>query len=288
MVAVGKSFGTRITIVCGFAFVVNCNHRSKSATPQALIEASAVGSVVDVDMCLNGGVSPNVFFRSRSPLIAAAANSRIEAIHRLCDRGADVNLASASGSTPLSVAVSRSSSAELVEFLLKRGANPNPRNGSRDPLSSAVFADNLVFVALLLKYHADPNFIDAHGETPLTFARSAKAVTLLVGAGAKVNSVDNEGRTPLFAMAGSGSSAAISALIHLGGDPCAVSRDGCQALSWAIEFFDPDRQQNYIDSIALLKCKHANLNVKNSHGKSIIDLANKLRNAKVSAALGLK
>jgi len=92
-----------------------------------------------------------------------------EATKLLIDYGADVNLLSIDGATPLSIAaLNVKSPLELCKVLLDAGANPNlykkherdffkyPSNELLPPLFSAVKRNNFKLVALLLKYNADP------------------------------------------------------------------------------------------------------------------------------------
>ena len=74
----------------------------------------------------------------------------------------DVNAYNFYGQTPLHRAVLNNND-EMVESLLKRGADPNKRNSAqalfpeRTPLYEAVLENDHSIVRLLLKYGADPN-----------------------------------------------------------------------------------------------------------------------------------
>lgn len=84
----------------------------------------------------------------------------------LIQAGADVNVAETGGYTALYVATTESSD-EVVEALLKKGADPNVLVGGDRPLHMA--ADNALTdkVELLLRYGADPTLRNAGGQTPL-------------------------------------------------------------------------------------------------------------------------
>ena len=278
------------TVGIGFA-LVGCKHTSAGLRPKDLIEACQRGDLVVVDRCLDSGLSPNAPFTSAdgttiTPLYVAAAKNQFAVVRRLCELGADVNFATKSGSTALSVAINRSASPELIEYLLQHHANGS-QNGAL-PLDAAVYIDNASVIALLLKYGANPNRGDRrHNEPPLILARSAKAVHLLIAAGANPNASDRDGYSPMFAMAASGYAAAIRELIHMGGNPCQADKRGLTAMTWAIEYFDPNWEHDYLDSIALLRCPNANLRLKDARGKSAFDYAMKLKNPKINALLGI-
>lgn len=84
-----------------------------------------------------------------TPLIEAAIKDRLAAAKLLLDAGADANAVNSEGQTPLHLVVS----AEMVELLVSRGANPNAK-AKRDfkPLDAVVARDDqnpTVFEALL-------------------------------------------------------------------------------------------------------------------------------------------
>jgi ankyrin repeat protein len=86
----------------------------------------------------------------------------------LIQAGADVNIAeSPDGDTALWIATTESA-LEVMEALLKKGANPNlqPRNGYT-PLHIAAMNGLVDEVKLLLRYGAKPMIRDAGGRTPL-------------------------------------------------------------------------------------------------------------------------
>lgn len=116
----------------------------------------------------------------------------------LIANGADVKLANNRGQTVLHGAVNRDNrrgDRELVELLLKNGANPNARAGSTagswagwTPLHVACRNGSRPMVELLLAHGADVNAKTDKGETPLAIAQAnnrTAAVQLLKKHGAK-------------------------------------------------------------------------------------------------------
>lgn len=75
-----------------------------------------------------------------------------------------------------------------TEALLCAGADPNSKGDKLlTPLETAIYLENDATLQLLLKYEADPNHINAYGESPLLFAlthRNIKALAPLLQAGA--------------------------------------------------------------------------------------------------------
>jgi ankyrin repeat protein len=113
-----------------------------------------------------------------APLIQAARTGSLDAIERLLDAGADVNLPGPTGddwdATPLQHAIlARQPGA--VQLLLERGADPNRSAGPKSvaPLLLAAGDTDPTFVRLLLAHGADPDVEDEHGDTPLSRAVAA-------------------------------------------------------------------------------------------------------------------
>ncbi len=116
------------------------------------------------------------------------------------------------GKTPLCFAV-LNGLAEMVELLLKNGANPNVRyrdnrNGEEHtPLTAALSLDRLPYreriVAMLLEFKANPNLKDGRGNSALhislfsVFGGSTNLPDLLLKHGADVDARDAQGDTPL-------------------------------------------------------------------------------------------
>ena len=113
-----------------------------------------------------------------SPLIQAARAGSLEAIKRLLDSGADVNLPGPTGddwdATPLQHAILARQPGS-VRLLLDRGADPNrgAGQGSLSPLLLAAGDTDPTIVKLLLAHGADPTVESENGVSPLSRAVSA-------------------------------------------------------------------------------------------------------------------
>ena len=87
----------------------------------------------------------------------------------LIDRGADVNVTSEDGFTPLYLSL-QGPSTEITRLLVERGANPNLACSGRTPLVQAAGWSEPEDVRLLLDAGADIDWQDAEGDTALMYA----------------------------------------------------------------------------------------------------------------------
>lgn len=98
-----------------------------------------------------------------TPLFIAARDGQSETAKLLVFRGADLNLQTDRGATALLMAVTQAYPSEtdrtsLLEYMLKRGANPNLADGHGfSPLYYAATLKNEAAVKLLLEYGAVPD-----------------------------------------------------------------------------------------------------------------------------------
>ena len=146
---------------------------------------AVVAALLDAGADINA-VSPA---EHSTPLLVAAVNGRFSLATYLLERGADPNIASAAGATPLygvinvqwaphafypqpSAAQEAVTYLELIDLLLKKGANPNVR------LSKKLWYTG---------YNFDQSGVDAAGSTAFWRAAQASdlaAMKLLIAAGA--------------------------------------------------------------------------------------------------------
>lgn len=117
----------------------------------------------------------------------------------LLRRGTPPGVRASDGTTPL-MAASLHGSAEMVELLLKHGADPRAAN-DRDVTALLWGATDAQKVRLLLAAGADPNAASKLGNTPLMVAAGAAsgsaAAKQLVAHGADITLRNRGGRTPL-------------------------------------------------------------------------------------------
>ena len=158
--------------------------------------------------------------------------------------GADLNVVSDSGYTPLMWSLANGSSEDAAELLLKAGANPDPDAESRiaiststTPLILASTNGMTAIVKALLKRNVAVDKTDGDGWTALKRASNEgheEVVALLLKASASPNIADREGWTPLINAAGKGHLEICKALIKAGADVNATGARGRTPLLQAI------------------------------------------------------
>ncbi len=146
---------------------------------------------------------------------------------------------------------------ELIQLMLKRGADPNANDGIL-PLRQAVRTGNAPLVQLLLKHGADPNHPDGNTDSILQEALSAnqyigfphwtskierfaqvsaqrmETIRLILKAGANPNDRDrSNGTTVLMVAAGHGNEELVELLLQQGANAKVANAYGENALHYA-------------------------------------------------------
>ena len=141
---------------------------------------------------------------ARFPLIWAAAHGRLDTLTRLLDRGAEVNVRTASGGTALHWAA-RQGQRDAARLLIDRGGDVHARcKLGGTPLHWATSAGRTAVAQLLIDRNAGISPPDEEGETPLHWAArqgQAETIHLLLQHGADVQARSKAGWTPLHAAA---------------------------------------------------------------------------------------
>jgi ankyrin repeat protein len=142
----------------------------------------------------------------QSLLWCAAVQDSTELVEMLLARGANPDLGTSNGSTPLQfAAISQKASApQIADLLVTHGARieaPYPFTAQR-PLQMAAYSGNLDIVRLLIAQGASVDARDTNGFTPLLstvvdprYPKSLDVVKLLVAHGADVNARSHNGWT---------------------------------------------------------------------------------------------
>ena len=155
----------------------------------------------------------------------------------LLENGADVNISNNSGETPLYMAVSRGLHDVVSKMLEKYNGNPNTTSQGETSLVTACEQCNVELVDVLLKNGADPNQTSVRPSKcrlPLFVAveqgNSDKIITLLIKAGANVdgchqllldggadvNVMSKDGETPFSVACSKGLTSAVAQMLEHG------------------------------------------------------------------------
>jgi uncharacterized protein len=222
-----------------------------------------------------------------TPLLMAISNNHPDVARFLIDKGADINASDWYGRTPLWTAVEvrnmdfdngtfenlvdREPLLELIQTLLDKGANPNPRTKEsipirrfmlrttgtlewvdftgQTPFLRAAYAGDLAVMRLLLKHGADPKISTYAGTTPLMVAAGVnwvvdqtydegqknllEAVKLCYELGLSVNDANSMGITAVMGAANRGSDEIIEWLVSKGARLDVKDKEGRSPFNWA-------------------------------------------------------
>lgn len=109
----------------------------------------------------------------RVPLGIAAEKGHTEIVTFLVENGAEVNIADASGNTPLIFIIHKTGNLEITKRLLEKGAALNIQNRTGETaLMYAAWRGHSDIVKLLIDNRADVTLKNRQGDTALTLAKS--------------------------------------------------------------------------------------------------------------------
>lgn len=234
-------------IKCG----ANVNQRRDDSLT-ALIIACFVGHEDIVKALLKGGAEINAGHSigssqgasgNQTCLTVAAQRGNLSMCKLLVKLGADVNVVSDSGYTPLMWSLANGASEEIADFLLRTGVNADPDAEckvsfatSTTPLVLAATNGLIGTVRELIRRKVRLDKTDGDGHSALKQAANsghAEVVNVLIKAGASVDVADHEGWTALMSACGHGYVEIAKALLKAGADVKAVADSGVTALSQA-------------------------------------------------------
>lgn len=210
----------------------------------------AMGTLEEVEFALKNGqqVNSREGFLNTTPLLAAITDENRERATKkvifLIKNGADVNATDDDGLSPLSLAVSKENSEDIIEKLISAGASVEEADSQNlSPLMvAAASADSVPpknqaeYIKILINAGADLTKTGPSGVTPLTLAAinaPPEILKLLIENGFDVNSVTEGGYTPLMIATWSNSLQAVEMLVAKGADPTAKDDLGLDVLAHA-------------------------------------------------------
>jgi len=219
-----------------------------------------------------------------SMLSMAVGRSHFAAVRYLCEKGLSVNSTDKLGGTPIFGALDgRVESRYILEYLLERGADVSVRSADgTTPLMVASHHGNKEAAEMLIARGADVKAKDKFGRTALQSAcrgigyyqgeeptvREAM-ISLLLDKGAEVNTQDRDRGTPLIEAAESispGAPKIVGILLAHGAEPNVQDRLGRTALMYAARFNQPA-------VIKQLAQNGADLNLRDSKGLTALGIA---------------
>lgn len=194
-------------------FICGCKSMSdEEALKSCLDNNDAKGAIKAAKRLIASGADVNIrTTRDFTPLHIAAGTDDIEFAKILISKGADINAKIDNGETPLNFATCCSGhkdSTEMIELLLKHGANINSNSKLQSPLMGACLYSYYNMVKYLVENGADINLTSDSKAPALLYSDDKRIIEFLVSKGADVNAKDLSGDTLLMSIVRNGKSVA--------------------------------------------------------------------------------
>jgi ankyrin repeat protein len=264
----------------------SANARAADGT-SALMRATAVGDIELLRILLDHGADVNARNKAGATALMWASGD-LDKVRALVDRGAVVNTHAESGRTPLMIAVGRPGAAELVKFLIEKGADVRYGHQGYTVLMAAAASGDRAVIRQLLAGGADVKARNRVGYTALhaaALAGNRGVVEDLLASGADVNAADTiQGRTPLLWAANTGRADIVRVLLDHGANlRVRESLGGTTPLICAT-----GSERGDLGLVNLLIEKGADLDAKDSRGDTALDWARRRGNRDLVEALARK
>ena len=246
----GKSIAGIVlfTILFSFSEIINAQEEIDTsdyipsfysgALEYNLLTAASKGYSSEIVRLVEQGADINVAtVEGVTPLILAVVNQKSEAVRTLLSGKPELDKMTLRSETALLIAV-KDSNFEIAEMLIRAGADIDlSDNHSATPLHYASLYGFYDIVDLLLYYDATVDNRTEEGSTPLMISiRSGYAdiADILAQKGATIDIKDNEGFTPFLMAAYYGDTLMMDLLLHYGADIYATNNRKHNALTLAI------------------------------------------------------
>ena len=263
----------------------NANARDSEREDTALMKASFHGHRDIVQLLYERGADINAKAQDGSTALHHAVEAGSLAVAKfLLKEGVSVDAKnSIHGGTALMDAASFGWDSIAV-VLLQSGANVSMTSyKGQTALSVAAYNGHERTAKILLNSGADLESRDDEGSTPLSVAARwdrVEMVRMLLAAGAKVNAFSLGGKTPLMKAAEMGNRASMEVLLDAGAKIDAQDDNGWTATTSVLTMNERKCMCNFCSGFAMrsdlfrvLILRGANLSLKNTSGKSAIDIA---------------
>lgn len=165
-----------------------------------LLSALARNKAAEARLLLQAGANPNYQTSPNGELLLnlMVVNGKIDMVQLLLKEGADPDARCNRGQTSL-IAAARANNMAMAQLLLKEGADPDERcSKGGTSLMAAAANKNMAMVQMLLVHRAEVNLANWEVKTPLMYAAgvgNAPIVRLLLGAKADPGLTDSTGKT---------------------------------------------------------------------------------------------
>ena len=267
----------------------------RGATP--LMHAAAFGNLETLKLLLDAGANANVHNDFDATALLWAARDPDKA-RLLIERGADVNVQSRQGRTPLMIASLRRGGSAIVALMLAKGADVKVRSGrGGTALGLAASVGDPETIKLLLSAGADPNVADGIGATPVNRGSDTgqpEALRLLIQKGVDVNNANTIANpsprsigptnrlkvTALHKAAAFGPAKIVRDLLKAGAKVDARDSRGLTPLHFALASDSPE-----VETVRALVQAGADVNARDTAGETPLDWAEKFGYPEVIAVL---
>lgn len=182
-----------VQLLLGRGADVNNENRTKKDSGEPVMTALQIASLLKhieiARILLKADADPNaaagcwhVFERDRAcnAIQAAAISGDVDLVRTLIEAGARVNTIGAEALTPaLACAVRHNDQLDIIQFLLKSGADANYNKDGFLPLIEAIERKRTGFVQALMDAGADIHAVSSEGKSALTAAIKTKSMQLV-------------------------------------------------------------------------------------------------------------
>ena len=217
----------------------------------------------------------------KDDLFAASRKGDFTTVKELLEKYPDMKNVKEDGSWTLLHTANKSR--ELVEYLIKNGANVMARSdGQWTPLHNQAYKGHLDGVELLLEHGADIEAKTSFGHTPLLSSirwDRIEVTKFLIEKGANLNPKTELGRTPLIISAVEGNSVLARLFLESGAD---ISVKDMNYKRTALHFAALYGQFDIVDELVK---KGADVDVKDAAGRTALDYACRYGHEKVAKLL---
>ena len=258
--------------------IVDRTHNETKAFPIA----SDLGHLsVDTTSLINKISNPNAQDDETGylKLIRASGNGMYQMVEMLLKQGANPNIRNENGETAL-IFASLNGHYQVVEILLKKGADPNIHgNDGETALILASENGHQQVVELLLEKQVDPNVQNnKNGRTALYEASQNghyQVVEVLLKSGADPNIQEVNGYSALLCASSNGHYQVVEILLKNGADPdIQAGNDEVTALLFA-------SQKGYYQIVDILLEKLADPNIRDKYGRTALIVASRFGHQQV-------